>query len=119
MNLNPAAFGLAFVLLPLLDLPWILLQPTVSASMFQAIQGGRKVSMKFWPAVVVYLALAFLLIQQTSITQAALSGAATYAVYDFTNLAMFKNYSLSFAIMDSIWGGILMAMVRYALDRIF
>jgi uncharacterized membrane protein len=46
-------------------------------------------------------------------------GAAVYAVYDFTNLAMFKNYTLSFALMDTLWGGALFALVRYALNRIF
>ena len=118
INFNPAQFGLALVLLPLLDLPWLLLQQTIGAPMFAAIQ-GRKVSMKLWPAVVVYLALAFLLLQQTSITQAALSGAATYAVYDFTNLAVFDEYKLWFALADSLWGGILFAAAFAILKLVF
>ncbi len=119
INFNPLAFGLAFVLLPLLDLPWLLLQQSLSGPMFTAIQGGRKVTMKLWPAIVVYLALAFLLLQQTSITQAALSGAATYAVYDFTNLAVFSDYKLWFALADSLWGGILFAAGFAILKLVF
>lgn len=118
LNLNPAQFGFALLLLPLIDLPWLLLQQTIGAPMFSAIQ-GRKVTMKLWPAVVVYLALAYLLLQQTSITGAALSGAATYAVYDFTNLAVFDGYKLTFALADSLWGGVLFAAAFAILKLVF
>jgi uncharacterized membrane protein len=46
-------------------------------------------------------------------------GAATYAVYDFTNLAIFEKYNLYLAIADTIWGGVLMATVRYLLNQAF
>ena len=85
--------------------------------MFEKIQGSP-VSMKLAPAAVVYIALAFLLLQQTSVVQAAFSGAATYAVYDFTNLAIFKDYTLQFALMDSVWGGVLFGAAFLALNKI-
>ncbi len=85
--------------------------------MFEKIQGSP-VSMRLLPAAVVYIALAFLLLQQTDVLQAAFSGAATYAVYDFTNLAVFKDYTLQFAVMDSLWGGILFAAAFLALNKI-
>ncbi len=44
-------------------------------------------------------------------------GAATYAVYDFTNLATLKNYDFSFAVVDTLWGGVLFAIVRFLLNR--
>lgn len=34
-------------------------------------------------------------------------GFITYGIFDFTNLTIFKNYPLSLALIDSIWGGIL------------
>lgn len=40
-----------------------------------------------------------------------LFGFVTYGVFDFTNLAIFTDYSLSTAIIDMIWGGMLMAIV--------
>ncbi len=85
--------------------------------MFEKIQGSP-VSMRLLPAFVVYVALAFLLLQQTDVLQAAFSGAATYAVYDFTNLAVFKDYTLQFAIMDTLWGGVLFAAAFLALNKI-
>ena len=74
--------------------------------------------MRLWPAIVVYIALGYLLLQQTSVLGAALSGSAIYAVYDFTNLAVFKNYTVSFAIQDTLWGGVLFAGAFLVLDKI-
>jgi uncharacterized membrane protein len=34
-------------------------------------------------------------------------GLATYAVFDFTNLTLFKQYPLTVAIADSVWGAVL------------
>ena len=38
-------------------------------------------------------------------------GSTTYAIFDFTNLSVFKNYNLNIALVDSIWGGILYVLV--------
>ena len=117
MKFDLKTFLIAFVLIPLLDAPWLYLQSEPSRIMFQAIQGGSKVVMTLWPALIVYIALAYLLLQQTSVIGAALSGASVYAVYDFTNLLVFKDYKLSFAVQDSIWGGVLFATAHYLLSK--
>lgn len=80
---------------------------------------GSEISLRYIPALIVYLALAYLVTKTENPLEAFKVGMATYAVYDFTNLALFKNYTLSFAILDTLWGGILMALVRFALGRIF
>jgi uncharacterized membrane protein len=116
--MNMKEFLLALVLLPILDAPWLWYQSSASKAMFTAIQGGSPVVMRLWPAIVVYIALAYLLLQQTSVLGAALNGSAVYAVYDFTNLVVFKNYSLSFAIQDTVWGGILFGAAYLALEKI-
>jgi uncharacterized membrane protein len=118
MNRTWQIYGTAVVLLLLFDLPWLFLIGDVAQKLVFRIQGSD-LKLRYLPALIVYLALAYLVTKTESPLEAFKVGVAVYAVYDFTNLAMFKNYSLSFAIMDSIWGGILMAMVRYALDRIF
>lgn len=111
-------FFIALFLIPLLDAPWLWYQTGAARPMFEAIQGGRPLQMRLLPAVVVYIALAYLLLQQTSIQGAFLSGAATYAVYDFTTMSLFKDYKLSFASMDSLWGGILFASAFWVLEKI-
>jgi len=49
----------------------------------------------------------FILKGRRPIWEAGLLGLATYAVFEFTNYAMFKNYDLKIAIMDSVWGATL------------
>jgi uncharacterized membrane protein len=51
------------------------------------------------------------------VQEAFLVGSATYAIYDFTVMALFKDYPLYLALGDTLWGGILFATVRYILDR--
>ncbi len=74
--------------------------------------------MSLLPAAVVYIALGYLVLQTKTPLEAFYIGAATYAVYDFTNLATLKNYDFSFALVDSLWGGILFALVRFLLNRL-
>lgn len=72
--------------------------------------------MNYWAGAVVYFAMAFLLLQTKTPQEAFYYGVATYAVYDFTNLATLKQYDPKFAVADSIWGGILFALARSALN---
>jgi uncharacterized membrane protein len=44
-----------------------------------------------------------------NITRATLLGYFIYSTFDFTNLAILKDYSLNIALIDSLWGGILFA----------
>jgi len=38
-------------------------------------------------------------------------GAAVYAVYDFTSLAILTKYSPTIAVADVLWGGVLFGTV--------
>jgi uncharacterized membrane protein len=40
-------------------------------------------------------------------------GLAIYGIYNFTNLSIFKEYSIRVALMDSIWGIILNTFVVF------
>ena len=110
-------FLIAFFLIPLIDAPWLYFTSTESLAMFNKIQ-GVPVRISFVPAIVVYIALAYLLIQQTSVYGAFLNGMAVYAVYDFTNLSILKDYTLKMALMDAVWGGVLFATGYYILSKI-
>ena len=75
-------------------------------------------SVRLWTAPIVYVALAYLLVQQKTTKEAAAAGVATYAVYDFTNMVTFKDYNLSFAVQDTLWGGALFAIAHNVLKRV-
>lgn len=108
---------LAYSLLILLvDLPWLLLTSNNARSMIQKIQQSP-LEVKWLPALVVYTALGYLITIPTSVQSAFFLGLCTYAVYDFTNLATLKNYSPTFAILDSLWGGVLFAIVYSIIQK--
>lgn len=108
-----ASFALAFILLLLVDAIYLRIVGDTALRMFRIIQGSPVV-FNYAAAAVVYAALAYLvtLPSLTNSLKAAAMGGAVYAVYDFTNLAVFKDYTASFAIIDTLWGATLFAIVR-------
>jgi uncharacterized membrane protein len=55
----------------------------------------------------------FIISKRRSIPEAFLFGLVVYGVYDSTNYATLKRWSAQVAIMDTIWGGILMATTTH------
>jgi uncharacterized membrane protein len=96
----------------LLDLPWLTISSKWSGDMIRDIQGSALV-LNPVPALIVYLALGFLATIPTSPVESFGLGAATYAVYDFTNLATLKKYQPLFALADTFWGGVLFLLLFY------
>lgn len=94
------------VLLVLVDALYLFFVAPMFKSMVSSIQGSA-LQFRLLAALPVYLALGYLLTLAGSVQQAALLGAATYAVYDFTNYATLKGYTLQFALIDTAWGGTL------------
>ena len=105
------SFAAAFVLLLLVDAVWLLLVGPRALAMTAAIQGSP-VAFRALPALVVYIALAYLVQLPQTTTEAALLGAAVYAVYDFTSLSLLKKYSPAMAVADTMWGGVLFAITH-------
>ena len=95
------------VLIFAIDLPWLYAIGPWASKVVRGIQ-GTPLEMRVWPAIPVYLALGYLLSLAKSAEQAFAVGLATYAVYDFTLMSIFKKYPLEFAVADSLWGGVLM-----------
>ena len=115
--MNIGKYLLVALIVFLVDLPWLILGSNGSKALIKDIQ-GRELKVKYLPSLVVYLALAYLAMLPTNAYDAFYLGIATYAVYDFTNLATLTNYTLQFAIMDSIWGGTLFAIVFTILQKL-
>jgi uncharacterized membrane protein len=57
-------------------------------------------------------------LKQTNVKDAFLTGAATYAVYDFTVLAVRNDFRWSSAVLDTLWGGVLFAATFTVLKKI-
>jgi len=107
----------AMVVLVLVDSVWLLTAGQYALAMTQRIQGSP-VIMNLGAALIVYIALGYLVYQVKSVQEAALMGSAVYAVYDFTSLAILKKYELGMAVADTVWGGVLFASVFWILKAL-
>ncbi len=84
---------------------------------------GDKFEPIIWAACVVYVALAIGIVQfalpkinsETSWLATFgigfLLGLVVYATYDFTNYSTLKDFTLTMAVVDSIWGGTVTGLV--------
>jgi len=107
------AIGLA-----VLDLPWLWINSKRVADFVNDIQGGRSMNLRLWAGIPVYLALGYMVTQQTSAPRAFLIGLCTYAVYDFTQVFVLDRYPIEFAFADTLWGGLLMALAWWIAHRV-
>lgn len=72
---------------------------------------GAPLTFRAWAAIPVYFALSYLASKPNSAQEAFCMGLCVYAVYDFTNLSTLDGWSWQFALPDSVWGGVLNAIV--------
>jgi len=112
-------FTLCKVALVLLfvDMFWLLTGGIFGRAMIERIQ-GHPISVRFVSAGLLYIFLAYMLLETRSYQQAFMYGLCIYAVYELTNYAVFTQYDWKFAIADSLWGGVLFMGARYMLKNV-
>ena len=106
-----------------LDSVYLFLTKSLFGEMVAKIQ-RTAIQFRVEGAVVVYLLLAiglyyFIVKPGLSAWEAALLGLVIYGTFDFTNYAMFKNYDLKIAIMDTVWGSLLFALTTLVLAQVY
>ena len=94
-----------------LDFVFLHVSSSRSLPVYQSIQGSP-VAFNYAAAAVCYAVMLlgfyyFVIRERRSPFDAFLLGLFVYGVYDMTTLAVFKKYTVSVAIMDMIWGGVL------------
>ena len=55
----------------------------------------------------------FIVKDRRGVLDAFILGVCIYAIYEFTNKAIIKNWLTSTVILDSIWGGVLFALTTF------
>lgn len=55
----------------------------------------------------------FVLLRSGTLFDAFLLGTLSYGVYDMTNMALFKDWDITLAVIDSIWGGTLFTFTTF------
>jgi uncharacterized membrane protein len=122
MKINLKSYFLFILLLILIDSVYLFGLKDTHNRQIYAIQ-GEVLKVRYYPAIIFYLiaGLAYIYViyplgkssGKDIIKYGALMGLLMYGTFDFTNLALFKKYTLKYAIMDTIWGMTLMAIVSY------
>jgi len=82
---------------------------------------GSKPKINFLGAALCYIFLIvginyFIIKAKKSVNEAFLLGIVIYGVYETTNYALFKDWSILTVIMDTLWGGILFAFTTYIVN---
>jgi len=86
----------------------------------QSVQGSRP-KINFLGAALCYVFLIaginyFIIKPRKSVSEAFLLGIVIYGVYETTNYALFKDWSILTVIMDTLWGGLLFAFTTYIVN---
>ncbi len=86
----------------------------------QSVQGSA-MQVNYLGAALCYVFLIaginyFIIKPNRSVKDAFLLGLVIYGVYETTNYALFKNWSIITVIIDTLWGGILFALTTYIVD---
>ena len=82
---------------------------------------GSPLKINFLGATLCYVFLIvglnyFIIKPHRSINDAFLLGLIIYGVYETTNYALFKNWSIITVIIDTLWGGLLFASTTYVVN---
>lgn len=89
-------------------------------SQVKSIQGSP-IKINYLGAAICYILLIiginyFIIKPRKSVSDAFLLGIVIYGVFDTTNYAMFKNWSILTVIIDTLWGGLLFASTAYIVN---
>ncbi len=117
---------LAAIIFVLLDGLYLNLIKDYFNKQIKAIQGSD-IKADFIAVGITYVFLIFginyfIIKNNRSVKDAALFGLVIYAVYEFTNLSLFKNWTYLTALIDTIWGAVLFGLttgIVYKLRDLF
>ena len=105
------------VIFVLVDAGFLYIMSNNFQNMVKKIQGSP-LKMKLLPTVACYIVLVsslyyFVIYKKGSYLDAFLLGFFIYAVYETTNMAIFKDWSISVGLIDLTWGGFLFLITTY------
>jgi uncharacterized membrane protein len=120
-------FFIVLILLAVIDFPWIgIIYAKEYTKVIESVQ-KQKFVVRYLGGLIVYIAIALIIVgwviprlQQKSkvsfldcLLYGGLLGGLVYAVFDFTNYALFTNWTLKTSIIDTVWGLVLTTLVTF------
>lgn len=110
------------ILFIFIDFVYLQLIKSYFEKQIQDVQGSS-MQVNFLGVVLCYVFLIiginyFIIKPRKSVTDAFLLGIVIYGVYETTNYALFKKWSLLTVFIDTLWGGILFALTTYIINML-
>jgi len=110
----------ALITISILDYIYLKSSSNIFYKLISSIQTSP-LRLRIYPTIIVYILIflmwiIFIYNQKDKFTfkenifRAFLLGMCTYGIYDFTNMAIFKDWTINVALMDTIWGGVLYSL---------
>ena len=124
MKINPIEFIVTAVLLLAIDAIYLKFIGGPFYSLAVKKIQGSEIKFRMYSAFIVYIILItglyyFVIGPNKTYKEGAFFGLVIYGVFDFTNHAILDNYSLSLAMMDTIWGMVLCGTTTFIMTKIF
>jgi uncharacterized membrane protein len=113
---------LTAIILVILDGVYLRLIQNYFNKQIKSVQ-GTDIKINYTAAAITYIFLIFglnyfIIQKHKSVKEAALLGLVIYAVYEFTNLSLLKNWSVLTVLIDTTWGAVLFALTAAIVYKI-
>ena len=121
-KMNIMEFSILTITIFVIDIIYLFITKSLTGKVIKSVQGSP-VKLRKFPSFVVYLILAyvlyyFILSRDANYLEALILGSSIYGVFNFTNLAIFKKWSWTLALVDTLWGGTLLVLTTIIYKRI-
>ena len=113
---------LSAVILLIVDFTYLHVISRYFSNQIQRVQGSA-MSINYLGAALCYVFLIiglnyFIIKPRRSVSDAFLLGLVIYGVYETTNYALLKNWSIITVIIDTLWGGALFAITTHIVNML-
>lgn len=102
------------------DIIYLTLSKNMFSSLVLKIQ-NKPLVLNYIGAIGAYISMVialyyFIIREKKSIYEAGLLGACIYGTFDFTNMAIFRDWSIIASVIDITWGGLLFMGTTYLVN---
>jgi len=123
MKIKPIKFILTAIILVAIEAVYLRIMLPYFDSQVIKIQ-GKEITPRPYSVVIVYIIIItglyyFIIGPNKSYKDGAFFGLVIYGIFNFTNHALFDNYSLSLVIIDLIWGMTICGTTTFLMNKIF
>ena len=123
MKIKPIKFILTAIILVAIEAVYLRIMLPYFDSQVKKIQ-GKEITPRPYSVVIVYIIIItglyyFIIGPNKSYKDGAFFGLVIYGIFNFTNHALFDNYSLSLVIIDLIWGMTICGTTTFIMNKIF